>query len=159
MVTLFWLSGSLLLAVSFPFLFSPSLLGDGLSQWWHFGYYVGIDAVLVVGLMICQVAHLSIVPDLTSNGREQTELSTVRYVTGLFGWSLTSPEHASGYMRHPCKGHGVGCLSLILLSKPNTGGDYSDMKFTDNFVESGVCILYHRRSTWPAAELYIVTYR
>ena len=39
----------------------------------------------------------------------------------------------SGYMTHPCKGHGEGFLWLLLL-KPNTGGDYrvtSDMIFTD----------------------------
>ena len=37
----------------------------------------------------------------------------------LFGYSLTSHEHASAYMRCPCKGHGVGCLWL-LPPKPNT---------------------------------------
>ncbi len=31
-------------------------------------------------------------------------------------------RHASGYVRCPCKRHGVGCLWLLLL-KPNTGGD------------------------------------
>ena len=31
-------------------------------------------------------------------------------------------QHTSGYVRHPFKGHGVGCLWL-LVQKPNTGGD------------------------------------
>ena len=43
----------------------------------------------------------------------------------LIGWSLYH-EHASGYMRHPCQGHGEG--SFWVLLKPNTGGDY---RFTD----------------------------
>ena len=29
--------------------------------------------------------------------------------------SLTSREHASGYMRHPCRRHEMGCLLLLLL--------------------------------------------
>ena len=33
-------------------------------------------------------------------------------------------------MWRPCKGHGMSCLWLP-LPKPNTGRDYSDMKFTD----------------------------
>ena len=33
-----------------------------------------------------------------------------------------SREHASGYMRRPCDGHGMGCWWLLSL-KPNTGGD------------------------------------
>ncbi len=32
------------------------------------------------------------------------------------GKSLTSREHASGYMRCPCKGHKMGCLWLLLWS-------------------------------------------
>ena len=32
-------------------------------------------------------------------------------------------EHASGYMRRLCKGHGMGCFWL-LLAKPKTGCDY-----------------------------------
>ena len=40
----------------------------------------------------------------------------------LIRWSLLFNEHASGYMRRPCKGHGIGCLWL-LLPKPNTGDD------------------------------------
>ena len=47
----------------------------------------------------------------------------------LIGWSLTSCEHASSYMRCPCKGHGIGCLWL-LLPKP-TQEVTSDMKFTE----------------------------
>ena len=31
----------------------------------------------------------------------------------LTGLSLTSCEHASGHMRRPCKGHGMGCLWLL----------------------------------------------
>ena len=34
-----------------------------------------------------------------------------------------SHEHASGYMRRPCKGHGMDCL-LLLLPKLSTGGDW-----------------------------------
>ncbi len=39
----------------------------------------------------------------------------------LTGESLTSCKHASGCIRRPCKGHGMGCLWL-LLPKLNTGG-------------------------------------
>ena len=38
----------------------------------------------------------------------------------LIGYSLTSREHASGYMRRPYEGHGVGCL---WPPKPKTGSD------------------------------------
>ena len=40
----------------------------------------------------------------------------------LIGLSLTSREHASGYMRRPCKGHVVGCLWLV-LPKPIIGDE------------------------------------
>ncbi len=33
-----------------------------------------------------------------------------------------SREHASGYMRSPCKGHEMGCLQLLLL-KASTEGE------------------------------------
>ena len=34
------------------------------------------------------------------------------------------PEmHGSSYMRRPCKGHGVGCMWLLLLLNRHTGGD------------------------------------
>ena len=38
----------------------------------------------------------------------------------MIDWvSSMSREHASGYMRRPCKGHGMGCKWLLLLLKPN----------------------------------------
>ncbi len=43
-------------------------------------------------------------------------------LTWLIGRDLTFCEHASGYIRCPCKGHEIGCLWLLLL-KPNIGGD------------------------------------
>ena len=49
----------------------------------------------------------------------------------LIAWSLTSCEHTSSYMRHPCKGYGAGCLWL-LLQKPTTVT--SDMKFTEDML-------------------------
>ena len=59
----------------------------------------------------------------------------IGYDTGMIDWvefntGLTFREYTSGYMRRPCKGQEEGCLWL-LLRKPNTGGDYSDMKFRD----------------------------
>ena len=42
-------------------------------------------------------------------------------VIDWLGKSLTSREHASGYMKRPCNGHEMGCLWLLPL-KPNTGG-------------------------------------
>ena len=36
--------------------------------------------------------------------------------------NLMSREHASSYMRLPCKRHRASCLWLLLL-EPNTGGD------------------------------------
>ncbi len=40
----------------------------------------------------------------------------------LIGYSLSSCQLASSYMRCPCKGHGVGCSWLLLL-KSKTGGN------------------------------------
>ena len=40
----------------------------------------------------------------------------------LIGWSWTSREQTTDYMRRPCKGHAVGCL-WNLLPKPSTEGD------------------------------------
>ena len=43
----------------------------------------------------------------------------------LIGWNLMSHQHASDYMRRPCKGQG---LTWLLLLKPKTGGYKNDMK-------------------------------
>ncbi len=49
-------------------------------------------------------------------------LGSATYVSNWLSKSLTSREHASGYMRRPCEGHEMGCLLLLLL-KPNTGSE------------------------------------
>uniref|UniRef100_A0A8D8WMV6 Major facilitator superfamily domain-containing protein 12 n=1 Tax=Cacopsylla melanoneura TaxID=428564 RepID=A0A8D8WMV6_9HEMI len=70
--------GTLLVTLSFPFIFSPMLMHitSALSQ---VLYYTPFICLFQFGWAAVQIAHLSLVPDLTPNEHERTSLLSVRY--------------------------------------------------------------------------------
>ena len=54
--------------------------------------------------------------------------------TGLIGLSLTSHEHAGGYMRHPFKGHGMGGLEGVTSNMQITVDWLIGRRFTSHDV-------------------------
>ncbi|KAL1448875.1 hypothetical protein WDU94_000128, partial [Cyamophila willieti] len=71
--------GTLMVTLSFPFIFSPILFLHTASSAAHVLYYIPFICLFQFGWAGVQIAHLSLVPDLTPNEHERTSLLSVRY--------------------------------------------------------------------------------
>lgn len=73
------LMGTLLVAVSFPFIFNDCLGCNGFSKWHQFAYYVLFVCVFQFGWACVQISHLALIPELTTKKHQRTELNSIRY--------------------------------------------------------------------------------
>ncbi|KAJ9577733.1 hypothetical protein L9F63_005726, partial [Diploptera punctata] len=64
---------------SFPFIFSPCIKCQNSHQWAQLIYYSAFIIIFQFGWGAVQVSHLSLIPDLTPNEHERTELTAIRY--------------------------------------------------------------------------------
>ncbi|GAB6018971.1 Major facilitator super domain-containing protein 12 [Chamberlinius hualienensis] len=74
------LIGTLSVSVSFPFLFIHCLGCQNTEDYMQMIYYSSFIIIFQFGWASVQVAHLSLIPDLTKNPNEKTELSANRNV-------------------------------------------------------------------------------
>lgn len=76
---MFFFSGTLFIATTFPFIFSPyvSWLEES-SALTKIAYYSIFIIIFQIGWASVQVSHLSLAPDLTPHQDERTSLLTVR---------------------------------------------------------------------------------
>ncbi|KAI5708355.1 hypothetical protein M8J77_021090 [Diaphorina citri] len=96
--------GSVLVTFSFPFIFSPVLpFLDFSSSVAHVAYFVPFICLFQFGWAAVQIAHLSLVPDLTPNENERTSLLSIPKVASFtpficlfqFGWAVVQIAHLS----------------------------------------------------------------
>ncbi|XP_068236544.1 major facilitator superfamily domain-containing protein 12-like [Palaemon carinicauda] len=73
------LAGTILVAVSFPFIFNSCLGCRASSQWTQFAYYVFFVCVFQFGWACVQISHLALIPELTTKKHQRTELNSIRY--------------------------------------------------------------------------------
>ncbi|KAK7086674.1 Major facilitator superfamily domain-containing protein 12 [Halocaridina rubra] len=73
------LMGTVLVALSFPFIFNSCLGCRGESRWLRLTYYVVFVCVFQFGWACIQISHLALIPDLTSKKHQRTELNSIRY--------------------------------------------------------------------------------
>ncbi|XP_048584025.1 major facilitator superfamily domain-containing protein 12 isoform X2 [Nematostella vectensis] len=73
------LIGSLMVAVTFPFIFSPCLGCLYSKQWAKFFYYVPFIFIMQVGWGITQISHLSLIPVIAGRMHGKVELNAGRY--------------------------------------------------------------------------------
>lgn len=75
------LFGTVFVAITWPFIFSPCLACGSNSQQWHsILYYGAIVVVFHIGWASVQIAHLSLIPEIARRSSEIVELNAVRSV-------------------------------------------------------------------------------
>lgn len=77
------LIGTVLVIVSFPFIFIPCLNSTNIPIALQFSYYALFVIIFQTGWACVQISHLALIPDLTPREDERTELTAVRYVEDL----------------------------------------------------------------------------
>ncbi|XP_059487103.1 major facilitator superfamily domain-containing protein 12-like [Neocloeon triangulifer] len=94
------LVGTILVILSFPFIFAPCWLcatpisvtpvpgqlpdpgmmpPDTVDWWQQIIYYAPLVTIFQIGWAAVQIAHLSLIPDLTASAHGRTELTAIRY--------------------------------------------------------------------------------
>lgn len=73
------LAGTILVALSFPFIFNSCMGCRGTNQWTQFAYYVFFVCVFQFGWACVQISHLALIPELTTKKHQRTELNSIRY--------------------------------------------------------------------------------
>ncbi|KAK9508612.1 hypothetical protein O3M35_006138 [Rhynocoris fuscipes] len=88
-----YLYGSLLVLLSFPFLFLDCYFCKNLSEIIRFTYYVIMVTIFQIAWAMVQIAHLAIAPDITFNEKERTTLMSIRntftVLSGLLIYLIT----------------------------------------------------------------------
>ena len=86
------LIGTLLVMVSFPFLFSPCLACSSdqpdPSQTTQLAYFAVFAVIFQFGWAAVQISHLSMIPSLSTLDSERTSLTTVRYRYMPYSWAV-----------------------------------------------------------------------
>uniref|UniRef100_A0A1B6HR18 Major facilitator superfamily (MFS) profile domain-containing protein n=1 Tax=Homalodisca liturata TaxID=320908 RepID=A0A1B6HR18_9HEMI len=96
------LVGSLLVLVSFPLIFTTPGAVMGASIWVQMVYFSLSISVFQVGWAVVQIAHLSLLPELTTLTEERAQLTAHRYTASMaahilvyfVAWALLSSSHA-----------------------------------------------------------------
>ncbi|XP_076305410.1 major facilitator superfamily domain-containing protein 12-like isoform X2 [Tachypleus tridentatus] len=87
------LIGTVLIAASFPFLFNKCLGCADRDQWFQFVYYGVFVTVFQIGWASNQVAHVSLITDLTPFSAERVELNAYRHaftvISSICVYSIT----------------------------------------------------------------------
>ncbi|XP_032763134.1 major facilitator superfamily domain-containing protein 12 isoform X3 [Rattus rattus] len=74
------LAGTVCVLLSFPFIFSPCLgCGEATPEWAALLYYGPFIVIFQFGWAATQIAHLSLIPELTTSDHEKVELTALRY--------------------------------------------------------------------------------
>lgn len=73
------LLGTVCVLVSFPFLFMKCINCSHADQWAQMIYYAAFVIIFQFGWASVQISHLSLIPDLTLDPHERTELNAIRY--------------------------------------------------------------------------------
>lgn len=73
------LLGTVLVIVSFPFIYSNCLGCEDLDQWSQLAYYSIFVCIFQFGWACVQISHLALIPDLTTKKHQRTELNSIRY--------------------------------------------------------------------------------
>uniref|UniRef100_A0A1B6F907 Major facilitator superfamily (MFS) profile domain-containing protein n=2 Tax=Cuerna arida TaxID=1464854 RepID=A0A1B6F907_9HEMI len=96
------LIGSLLVLVSFPLIFTTPGAVMGATVWVQMVYFSLSISVFQVGWAVVQIAHLSLLPELTTLTEERAQLTAHRYTASMaahilvyfVAWALLSSSHA-----------------------------------------------------------------
>jgi Na+/melibiose symporter-like transporter len=72
------LVGTIIVVLTFPFIFMKCLNCEDSSQQIKMVYYSAFVVVLQFGWASVQISHLALIPELTSNENEQTLLTSIR---------------------------------------------------------------------------------
>jgi len=71
--------GTVIVAFAFPFVFNPCVGCSDASEGLQTIYFCFFSIIHNVGWAFVQIAHLSLIPDLTSEKKQRTELTSIRY--------------------------------------------------------------------------------
>ncbi|XP_022239401.1 major facilitator superfamily domain-containing protein 12-like [Limulus polyphemus] len=87
------LIGTVLIAATFPFLFNKCLGCADRDQWLQFAYYGVFVTIFQIGWAANQVAHVSLITDLTPFSAERVELNAYRHaftvISSICVYSIT----------------------------------------------------------------------
>ncbi|XP_046403114.1 major facilitator superfamily domain-containing protein 12-like [Ischnura elegans] len=73
------LFGTICVIGSFPFIFMPCISCQDSHHWAQLIYYAAFVVIFQFGWASVQISHLSLIPDLTPDEHERTELTAIRY--------------------------------------------------------------------------------
>ncbi|CAH1170042.1 unnamed protein product [Phaedon cochleariae] len=73
------LLGTICVLAAFPFIFSPCLGCNSSHDWAQMYYYSVFIVIFQFGWAAVQISHLSLIPELTPNEHDRTQLTAIRY--------------------------------------------------------------------------------
>jgi Na+/melibiose symporter-like transporter len=77
------LLGTVLVAISIPFIFNQCIECKNASETLKLVYYSTFIVIFQFGWAAVQVGHVSLITDLTPNSKERVELNAYRYVMNI----------------------------------------------------------------------------
>lgn len=89
------LIGSICTLLAFPFIFGTCVGCETSDKWAQLVYYASFVVIFQFGWAAVQISHLSLIPELTPNDHERTQLTALRY-KDFFQWLFnfdTIPVH------------------------------------------------------------------
>lgn len=71
--------GTILVTISFPFIFLKCLTGENAEDWAQLVYYAPFVAIFQIGWAATQIAHLALVNEIAFDESERVGLNSYRY--------------------------------------------------------------------------------
>ncbi|GMT35144.1 hypothetical protein PFISCL1PPCAC_26441 [Pristionchus fissidentatus] len=72
--------GTILVTLSFPFIFNTCLLCDETTnEWWHVAWFIPFIALFQFGWASVQISHLALIPDLSHVDSTRRTMNSLRY--------------------------------------------------------------------------------
>lgn len=73
------ISGTILVFVTFPMIFSICPMCSEWPAWWRIFYFTVVIILFQLGWPIVQVSHLAIIPEMARTQKDRSQLTSLRY--------------------------------------------------------------------------------
>lgn len=116
-----------------------------MPAWWHLIYFSAVILAFQFGWAIVQVTHLAMIPEMSRNQKDRTELTAMRYSASVISnvivfvvtWAVLranrvksnaniGPEDAYRFRVRAIGHHYIGIPALILYFFPLPSGHFTD---------------------------------
>lgn len=171
------LFGSILVMLTFPFIFSSCVNCDDSPKSAQLFYYSVLIIMFQFGWASIQISHLSLIPELTPNEHDRTKLTAIRYTFTVFSniliyvitWAVLHLNNDGNesqigpgdidkfeYVVWIGTGTGLVCTVVFHAFVRESGGD-GGSDIVGGQTQVGVCELLTRIEIYQCAVVYMST--